>query len=163
MTMMVQNLITKEEEASLREVFNRLDTNKDGKLQYDEVLAGFEEFHACGFDKEEVDKIFALVDTDKSGTIEFTEFLTASACRKNLLSDDKLKMAYKMWDRDGCGKLCLGEIKSILGVGQQISEDFWQQIIQEVDSNGDGHVSFDEFKQMMTMLLAEDKGCTHKH
>jgi calcium-dependent protein kinase len=66
-----------------------------------------------------------------------------------------------MWDKDGCGKLCLNEIKGILGVGQSISEEFWQQIIQEVDSNGDGHVSLDEFKTMMKMLLKEEGGCAH--
>ena len=32
MTMMVQNLITKEEIAKLQEVFNKIDENKDGKL-----------------------------------------------------------------------------------------------------------------------------------
>ena len=97
------------------------------------MLKGYEEIHACGFEKEEVDKIFALVDVDKSGAIEFSEFLTATVNRKNLLKEDKLKVAYQMWDKDGCGKLCINEIKTVLGVGQTISEEFWSEILAEVD------------------------------
>jgi Ca2+-binding EF-hand superfamily protein len=42
MSMMVQNMVTKEEISRLQQVFIQLDTNKDGKLQYDEVLKGYE-------------------------------------------------------------------------------------------------------------------------
>lgn len=42
MSMMVQNMVTKEEIGRLQQVFIQLDTNKDGKLQYDEVLKGYE-------------------------------------------------------------------------------------------------------------------------
>lgn len=42
MSMMVQNMITKEEISRLQQVFQALDVNKDGKLQYDELLAGYE-------------------------------------------------------------------------------------------------------------------------
>jgi calcium-dependent protein kinase len=41
----------------------------------------------------------------------------------------------------------------VLGVGAQISEDVWDKIISEVDENGDGEVSFEEFKTMMQRLL----------
>ena len=41
----------------------------------------------------------------------------------------------------------------MLGVGAQISEDVWLKIIKEVDENGDGEVSFEEFKTMMQQLL----------
>ena len=42
----------------------QLDTNKDGKLQYDELLSGYTDFYGYEFAKEEVDRIFALVDVD---------------------------------------------------------------------------------------------------
>ena len=66
--------------------------------------------------KEEVDKIFTMVDVDGSGEIEFSEFLTATVNRAALLTEDKLKMAFNMFDKDGKG-ITLEEIKSILGVG----------------------------------------------
>ena len=64
MTLMVQNMATKKETAQLQQVFMQLDTNKDGKLQYDELLSGYTDFYGYEFAKEEVDRIFALVDVD---------------------------------------------------------------------------------------------------
>ncbi len=42
----------------------------------------------------------------------------------------------------------------VLGVGKQIgSEEVWTDIIKEVDTNGDGEISFDEFQTMMSKIL----------
>lgn len=148
MSMMVQNMITKEEISRLQQVFQALDKNKDGKLQYDELLQGYEEFYG-DFAKEEVDRIFKLVDVDNSGEIDFSEFVTATVNRNELLQDEKLKQAFSIYDKDGSGTISIDEIKEVLGVGAQISEDVWTKIINEVDENGDGEVSYEEFKMMM--------------
>lgn len=58
-----------------------------------------------------------------------------------------------MYDRDGSGAISTDELKEVLGVGAQISEDVWLKILSEVDENGDGEVSFEEFKTMMQRLL----------
>ena len=62
-----------------------MDSNGDGKLQYDELLEGYKKIHGETFAKEEVDRIFALVDVDHSGEIDFSEFVTATVDRTNLL------------------------------------------------------------------------------
>ena len=152
MSMMVQNMISKEEIGRLSLVFQQLDKNKDGKLQYQELLDGYEEFYG-DFAKVEVDRIFKLVDVDNSGEIDFSEFVTATVNRGELLQHDKLKAAFEMYDKDGSGSISTDEIKQVLGVGKDISEEVWQQIVIEVDANGDGEVSFEEFQIMMTQLL----------
>ena len=91
MSMMVQNMITKEETARLQQVFIQLDTNQDGKLQYDELLQGYEQYYGKEMAKEEVDRIFELVDVDHSNEIDFSEFVTATVNRGSLLQEDKLK------------------------------------------------------------------------
>jgi calcium-dependent protein kinase len=93
----------------------------------------------------EVDRIFKLVDVDNSGEIDFSEFVTATVNRGELLQHDKLKAAFEMYDKDGSGSISTDEIKQVLGVGKDISEEVWQQIVKEVDANGDGEVSFEEF------------------
>jgi calcium-dependent protein kinase len=42
-----------------------------------------------------------------------------------------------------------------LGVGKHISVEAWTNVVKEVDSNGDGEVSYEEFKAMMMKLLKE--------
>ena len=133
MSMMVQNMVTKEEVARLQKVFKQLDKNKDGKLQYDEILDGYTDYYAHLDDNEngewarkEVDRIFAMVDVDRSGEIDFSEFVTATVNRGDLLKDEKLKAAFDLYDKDGSGSISVDEIKSVLGIGKQISEAVWQ-------------------------------------
>ena len=40
-----------------------------------------------------------------------------------------------------------------MGVGKNIDEKIWNDIVKEVDENGDGEISFEEFKLMMEKLL----------
>ena len=153
MSMMVQNMITKDEINQLQDVFKRLDVNGDGKLQYEELLKGYEEFYG-EFAEAEVDRIFKLVDVDNSGEIEFSEFVTATMDRNKLLQEDKLKQAFELFDKDKGGTISVSEIKTVLGLNKQISEEVWTQIVNEVDANGDGEVSFEEFKLMMQAVIA---------
>ena len=61
-----------------------MDVNKDGKLQYDELLVGYKQFYG-DLAQDEVNRIFDLVDVDHSGEIEFSEFVTATVNRNLLL------------------------------------------------------------------------------
>lgn len=93
--------------------------------------------------------MFAKVDADGSGEIEYSEFVVATLNEKNLLSNNKLQTAFKMFDKDGGGSISVEEIKEVLSFGQNLDEEVVQQIIQQVDANGDGEISYEEFSQMM--------------
>lgn len=60
-----------------------------------------------------------------------------------------------MFDQDGSGIISADEIKSVLGLtADPTMNDKIEAIIKQVDVNGDGEVSFDEFKDMMRCLAA---------
>jgi calcium-dependent protein kinase len=110
------------------------------------------EIYGAEHAKEEVDRIFTLVDVDQSGEIDFSEFVAASVNKDNLLQDSKLKAAFDCYDKDGSGSISVEEIKDVLGVGKNINKEVWDQLVLEVDENGDGEVSYEEFKIMMVAL-----------
>ena len=85
LSMMVQNMITKEETARLQAVFKKIDENQDGKLQYNEVLKGYTEHFGAEVAELEARRLFDLVDTDHSGEIDFSEFIMATVNRNSLL------------------------------------------------------------------------------
>lgn len=61
-----------------------------------------------------------------------------------------------MFDKDSSGTISANEIRDVLGVGKNIDEKVWNQIVMEVDVNGDGEISFSEFKTMMQKLLIDE-------
>lgn len=69
------------------------------------------------------------VDTDGSGEIDYSEWIVATTDKRRLLTDEKLKVAFKVFDKDGGGTISSSEIKEILGVGKNIDENVWNQII----------------------------------
>ena len=105
--------------------------------------------------EDEVDKIMKLADFDGNGEIEYSEWVVATLDKQSLLTDEKLRTAFSIFARDGGGTISAKELKEVLGVGKNIDEKVWNDIILEVDINGDGEVSFPEFKTMMLKILDE--------
>merc|ERR1712023_185461 len=126
-----------------------MDTNGDGKLDKAEIKAGYAEFFGKTISDEEVDQMFAKVDVDDSGAIDYSEFVVASMNEKNLLSNNKLQSAFKMFDKDGGGSISTDEIKQVHSFGQKLDEAVVQSIIEQVDKNDDGEISYEEFAAMM--------------
>lgn len=60
---------------------------------------------------EELNQMFDAVDTDKSGFIDYTEFVVASMNEKALLTNDRLSSAFKMFDKDKSGMITPSEIR----------------------------------------------------
>lgn len=123
-----------------------MDTNGDGKLQKDELKNGYAEYFGRDISDEEIDELFAKVDTDNSGEIEYSEFVVATLNEQSVLSNNKLQTAFKMFDKDQGGTISSDEIRQILSYsGAQIDDQMVENIMKQVDDNGDGEISFEEF------------------
>jgi calcium-dependent protein kinase len=147
-------LLTKNEKENLAKIFKAIDKNGDGKLSKEEILDGYDQFFGKNMDKTEIEKMFEAVDIDQSGFIDYSEFVVAAMNEKNLLTNEKLQSAFRMFDKDGSGYISSDEIKEILGFGKTLSEEAVNEIIKQVDANGDGQISFEEFAAMMKRLSA---------
>ena len=144
--------MTKTEKESLAKIFKAIDKNGDGKLSLEEILEGYDLFFGKNMDKTDIEKMFKSVDIDGSGFIDYSEFVVASMNEKNLCTNEKLQQAFRMFDKDNSGFISSEEIKEILGFGKTISEEAVNDIINQVDANGDGQISFEEFSHMMKRL-----------
>ena len=102
----------------------------------------------------EVNRIMKTVDADQNGHIDYSEFVMATLNKKNLMSAERLEQAFKIFDKDNNGFIDIGEIKSVLGKNNTtITDQVWNDMINEVDLNGDGEISFKEFQKMMNQLI----------
>ena len=75
---------------------------------------------------------------------------------QNGLDVDVLYMGNKrydsVFDKDGNGSISKEEIKSLLCARSE-DKKIIEEIMKEVDSNGDGEISLNEFKEMMKKLV----------
>jgi calcium-dependent protein kinase len=68
--------------------------------------------------------MFDSVDIDRSGYIDYSEFVIACMNEKQLLTNEKLQAAFKMFDKDGSGSISASEIKVVLQAGNSsLTED----------------------------------------
>ncbi len=115
----------------------------------DEVKMGYIEHYGRVMSDEEVEKMFKMVDSDNSGFIDYSEFVVAAMNEKSLTTNDKLQAAFKMFDKDGSGVISADEIKEVLGFNGNLDKAAIDLIMRQVDENGDGEISFEEFVSMM--------------
>ena len=62
-----------------------------------------------------------------------------------------------MFDKDGGGTISANEVKDVLCSGQELDDDVWAKVVQEVDADGNGEIDFEEFCHMMQRMLCADE------
>ena len=142
---------------NLRNIFQKLDENNDGTLSYDEIKEGFKRFyHDENIVEKEMEEILEKLDQDKSKIIEYEQFIRCTVDLESLLTEQNLKLAFQAFDKDNSGELSPEEIKSALGVVDSDIENaaIIKNIISEIDENGDGVISFPEFKDLMIKVMS---------
>ena len=103
--------------------FKSLDKNKDGKLSKEEIRAGIEAdmgelIFTFGAKKVDfIDELFAVIDVNKDGTIDYDEFIRAGYSQSELINKKNLKMAFKAVDYDGDGSIDIKELKTAFSNG----------------------------------------------
>ena len=144
-------LATKNEKENIYKIFKNIDTDGDGTLSKEELIAGFSMIYGSEVEnvEAEVDKIMKQVDIDNSGHIDYSEFVAATMDEHLILSKQKLRAAFEIFDIDGSGTIDATELKTILGKSTNYDKNTWKEIIKEADQNGDGVIDFDEFCDMM--------------
>ncbi|XP_051943182.1 calcium-binding mitochondrial carrier protein SCaMC-1-like isoform X1 [Hippocampus zosterae] len=128
-------------ERSYQDLFEKLDANKDGKVDVAELRAGLK---AMGvFRQGAAQKIVMSGDQNKDGSLDFHEFT------KYLKEHEKkLRLTFKSLDRNDDGRIDATEIQqSLAELGLDISKVDALKILQSMDIDGTMMVDWNEWRE----------------
>ncbi|KAM3398765.1 putative calcium-binding protein CML19 [Capsicum galapagoense] len=136
----------------LERLFTYFDENGDGKVSPEELRRCMK---AAGgtLTEEEAEMAVRLSDSDGDGLLgleDFTKLMEGMEEERN--KESELIGAFGMYeDMEGSGYITPKSLKRMLSrLGESTSIENCKAMISRFDINGDGVLSFDEFKIMMT-------------
>ncbi|KAL6522582.1 hypothetical protein OROMI_031540 [Orobanche minor] len=137
----------------LKHVFNKFDSNNDGKISRKEYRAIILKIFGKGNLTKEVKKIFEVADLDGDGFINFHEFVEVQKMGGEVKRDDLLR-AFQAFDKNNDDKITADEVCELLmKLGESCSLQDCEEMVRAVDNNGDGVIDMDEFTAMMTRAM----------
>jgi Ca2+-binding EF-hand superfamily protein len=85
-----------------------------GMLTKEEFQKIYRQFFPFGDPSSFADYVFNVFDSDKSGSIDFKEFICALSVTSRGKMEDKLDWAFQLYDIDGDGKISYEEMLAIV-------------------------------------------------
>nr|XP_023875738.1 calcium-dependent protein kinase 29-like [Quercus suber]POE81996.1 calcium-dependent protein kinase 29 [Quercus suber] len=143
-----ENLLEEEEIKGLKQMFNNMDTDKSGTITLEELKIGLTRL-GSKLTETEIKQLMDAADVDKNGTIDYSEFITATMHRHKLEREEHLYKAFKYFDQDDSGFITREELRKAMtqyGMGDEATID---EVIEDVDTDKDGRINYDEFVAMM--------------
>jgi calcium-dependent protein kinase len=90
---------------------------------------------------DDVDKLMAVMDSNKNGFIDYTEFIAGCLTSQTYLKENHLKAAFNYYDKDSSGTISIEELKQCLHSEElTLTDRQIEKLMNEVDTNKDGTV-----------------------
>ncbi|KAM5225074.1 calcium-binding protein 2 isoform 7-T10 [Hipposideros larvatus] len=142
-----------EEIEELQVAFQEFDRDRDGYIGYQELGACM---RTLGYMPTEMELI-EISQQISGGKVDFDDFVELMGPKllaetADMIGVRELRDAFLEFDtnRDGC--ISLSELRAALKVllGERLSQREVDEILQDIDLNGDGLIDFEEFVRMMS-------------
>ena len=142
-----------EEEAmeEIKEAFNLFDTEAKGAIDFRELKAAF---RALGFQVKKIEIRQMFIDMNKdlsSAMISYDEFVEMVTPRmQNRDSREEIMKVFALFDDDNSGGISFKNLKRVaMELGENLTDEELQEMIDEADRDGDGVINEEEFYRVM--------------
>ncbi|XP_071448736.1 calmodulin-like [Hetaerina americana] len=143
--------VSKAQMKEFRDAFRLFDKDGDGSITQEElgrVMRSLGQFAT----EEELQQMLTEVDIDGDGNFSFDEFVEivsnmGTAADKTADEEEKeLRDAFRVFDKHNRGYISASDLRAVLQcLGEDLSEEEIEDMIKEVDVDGDGRIDFYEF------------------
>ncbi|KAH9279492.1 putative calmodulin-like protein 2 [Echinococcus granulosus] len=138
----------------LREIFNCFDTDGNGTISREE-FAKILNVVSLNPSAVQLKLLMSQVDINGDGQIAFDEFVECFGAKELTSTPDvaTLQETFRVFDKDNDGYITPDELQTVLRqMGLEVSGSDAADILAEADTDGDGRVTFEEFKKMVCEL-----------
>ncbi|XP_025986845.1 calmodulin isoform X2 [Solenopsis invicta] len=145
--------ISKSQMKEFREAFRLFDKDGDGTITKEElgrVMRSLGQFARA----EELRTMLQEIDIDGDGNVSFEEFVeivsnigaSTAAPSDQDQEEQELRDAFRVFDKHNRGYITASDLRAVLQcLGEDLSEEEIEDMIKEVDVDGDGRIDFYEF------------------
>ncbi|KAG7022675.1 putative calcium-binding protein CML19, partial [Cucurbita argyrosperma subsp. argyrosperma] len=133
-----------------KRVFDHFDMDGDGKISPVEVRECIAAISGAEVSMVEAEEVVAAFDVDGDGGLDVEEFERFVDDGEEEEKVKELREAFKMYEMEGSGLITAVSLRRTLKkLGEFVSLEDCMAMIAKFDLDGDGVLSFDEFKVMM--------------
>ncbi|MCD9640111.1 Calcium-dependent protein kinase 32 [Datura stramonium] len=141
--------LTVDEVAGIKEGFQLMDIGNKGKIDINELRVGLQKL-GHQIPESDVQILMDVGDVDKDGFLDYGEFVAISVHLRKMANEEHLKKAFEFFDKNQNGYIEIEELREALDDEIETnSEEVINAIMQDVDTDKDGRISYDEFSTMM--------------
>ncbi|XP_020202685.1 probable calcium-binding protein CML41 [Cajanus cajan] len=135
----------------LKDVFDHLDIDKDGKISSTELMDYFASVGES-LSRKVAERVVNEFDSDGDELLDFGDFVKLMKQEESEELEDVLRSAFQMFEVEkGCGCITPQGLQQMLRLlGDVKSHDECAAMIRPFDLDGNGFLDFHEFQQMMS-------------
>ena len=123
-------LLTKQEREHYRRVFEQLDVDMNGTLTEDEFVRGTKAFFGEQLTEFDAMQLYRKIDLNGNGTIEFNEFVLVTLHKDELHSQQKLRAAFDMMDKNGDNTISPDELLDVFSFNDNFDIEMAKEMIR---------------------------------
>lgn len=142
--------LSEEQKTDIKEAFDLFDAEGTGKIDTKELKVAM---RALGFEpkKEEIKKMIADIDKEGTGKLSYDDFLALMSVKMaEKDSKEEIMKAFRLFDDDETGRISFKNLKRVAKeLGENLTDEELQEMIDEADRDGDGEINQDEFLRIM--------------
>jgi len=143
-------VLSEEQKLEIKEAFDLFDSEKSGRIDYQQLKVAL---RALGFDvrKPELLRLVKEYDRQDTGSLSYADYADLMAIKMQERNpEDEIRKAFALFDEDASGTISARNLRRVAReLGETLSDDELQAMIDEFDKNGDGSIDLEEFMSIM--------------
>jgi calcium-binding protein CML len=142
--------------SAYEKVFFDFDEDRNGVINKEDIVLKLKQSMPAELALKEAERLLKIIDNDKSGAIDFSEFLRCALEEDIFICKENLHRAFCYFDKNRSDSIEKTEVMAWLAEGAIIPMNVIEDLIEEADKNHDGEIDLEEFENLLLEKISED-------